>query len=120
MHDLFELNIPEDETEDGSTETADLFVGLEEEISRKMRNNKRKDNESVEEQELEGKKAKMSDSSDPVLTDLLDMVGVHSTLPTTGITETIRPEYALIQKKPRKLLKELSMHLKRVAKRQLW
>ena len=103
LHDLFELNIPEDETEDGSTETADLFVGLEEEISRKMRNNKRKDNESVEEQELEGKKAKMSDSSDPVLTDLLDMVGVHSTLPTTGITETIRPEYALIQKEAEKI-----------------
>lgn len=83
LHDLFELNVEEE----GTTETADMFEGLEEEITRKMENKKR-----------EGTK-----EDDPVLGDLLEMVGVHSTLPTTGITETIRPEYALIQKEADKI-----------------
>ena len=82
-----------------------MFAGLEEEIERKMRGNKRKEDFEVEnDNEMEGKRGKTSsDSSDPVLKDLLDMVGVHSTLPTTGITETIRPEYALIQKEAEKI-----------------
>jgi DNA excision repair protein ERCC-6 len=80
LHDLFELNV-----EETTTETADMFAGLEEEITRKMENKRdiKRD--------------------DPVLDDLLEMVGVHSTLPTTGITETIRPEYALIQKEADKI-----------------
>ena len=110
LHDLFELNVPEDDGNDGadkedSTETADMFAGLEEEIGRKMRGNKRKETGVEDSNETEGKKRRNFESSDPVLSDLLDMVGVHSTLSTTEITETIRPEYALIQKEAEKIAK---------------
>lgn len=116
LHDLFELNAPEDDDieESESTETADMFSGLEEEIGKKMRgDNKRKIYQFDESAE---KKSKDSDSSDPVLSDLLDMVGVHSTLPTTGITETIRPEYALIQKEAEKIAQSALVALEKSRK----
>ena len=139
LHDLFELGRDEEE---GTTETADIFDGLEEEIGKKMsgggfkkksnfkkklpvvtdadyenNNNEYNNNEdeNIEEEDEEeykncDKRTKISnenenlkDSIDPVLNDLLDMVGVHSTLPITGITETIRPEYLLIQKEAEKI-----------------
>lgn len=95
LHDLFELNAEDCE----DTETADMFAGLEEEISRKMQGtNKRREKDDFEDKDGTKKtKPEPEYSDEPILNDLLDMVGVHSTLPTTGITETIRPEYALIQ-----------------------
>ncbi len=78
LYDLFSLNLDE------STETGDMFAGLQEEFAKKMR-------------------AEPETTNDPVLNDLLDMVGVHSTLPTTPITEQIRPELALIEKEAQRV-----------------
>lgn len=98
LHDLFELG------GEDTTETADMFEGIEEEITQKMSgNNKRRHTETESESGESETETKPSVSADPVLNDLLDMVGVHSTLPTTGITETIRPEYILIQKEAEKI-----------------
>jgi DNA excision repair protein ERCC-6 len=94
LHDLFELNaesVDDNDTCRYSTETEDMFQGLEEELSRKMNGKKRKNDDSD------------VGDSDVILDNLLDMVGVHSTLPTAGITETIRPEYLLIQREADKI-----------------
>ena len=104
LHDLFELNVEEEET----TETADLFAGLEEEITRKMEKTRRAEKGA---DFLNDSDKTVED--DTVLDDLLDMVGVHSTLPTTGITETIRPEYALIQKEADKIAQSALEALKK-------
>jgi DNA excision repair protein ERCC-6 len=83
LYDLFSLNLDE------STETGDMFAGLHEEFAKKMGGDQPGELGSEE--------------SDPVLNDLLDMVGVHSTLPTTSITEQIRPELALIEREAQKV-----------------
>lgn len=120
LHDLFELNA--DEQDD--TETADMFAGLEEEISRKMQGSTGKkrsigygdDDDDDDVNNDITKKNKEAD--EPILNDLLDMVGVHSTLPTDGITETIRPEFALIQMEADKIAQNALEALQRSKKDQ--
>ena len=141
LHDLFELTAEEDK----STETADMFDGLEEEIDRKMNkigqgrrkgkeydgylinegngngsndtsdNNDNDTNDNDNNNVSNSKKPRID--SDPILNDLLDMIGVHSTLPTTGITETIRPEYALIQREAEKIANDALDALEKEKKR---
>lgn len=91
LYDLFTLNL-----DDSTTETGDMFAGLEEEFAKKM------GGVDLSHDNTSGGSPAKSDE-DPVLSDLLDMVGVHSTLSATPITEQIRPELALIEKEAQKI-----------------
>lgn len=110
LYDLFSLSAPtaEESNNNGerssTTETGDLFAGLEDEISKRMNREKKRIKPNSEE---------IIESEDPVLGDLLNMVGVHSTLPTTNVTETVRPEIMIIQREADKIAKSALEALKR-------
>lgn len=99
LYDLFSLAVPRD---DEDTETGALFAGLDDDLQRKMArdddalHDTRRDRKR-QQSDMEDVMSADESQNDTILDSLLDMVGVHSTLSTTQVTDVPRPELLLVE-----------------------